>query len=72
VIWERPSRHSGLDVTVVARKHVAIVNPSSRISTRLIASVSSRSRTAYRPSGRPTVWKSCLAMRAPTAWVGRP
>jgi len=21
VIWERPSRHSGLDVTVVARKH---------------------------------------------------
>jgi len=72
VIWERLRRHSGLDVTVVARKHGGDPNPSLRISTRLIASVSSRSRMAHRRSGPPVAWKSCSAMRAPTVWMRRP
>jgi hypothetical protein len=46
-----------------------MVNLSSRIFTRLIVFGLSRSRMAYRRSGRPIVWKSCSAMRALTVWV---
>ena len=55
MIWERPSRHSGLDVTVVARKHgsdrqpfLAYLHTPDRLRVVAVSDGLSPERAAHR------------------------